>query len=66
MNNDFKKRLVEVYIKNSQWIKILDLLKSNKNENESKLFIELRFRKYNDLIYIIIFDHVDKNRFYIF
>ena len=65
MNNDFKKRLVEAYVKNSQWIKVFDLLKSDKNENESKLFIKLRFRKHNDLIYIITLNHVDKNRLYI-
>ena len=66
MNDDFKRRLIEAYIKNSQWIKVFNLLKLDKNENEPKLFIEFRFRKHNDLIYIITLDHVGKNRFYIF
>ena len=38
------------------------MLKSDRNKNKSKLFIEFRFRKHNDLIYIITLNYVDKNR----
>ena len=56
MSDDFKKRLIDAYQKDPQWIKILDLLKSE------ELPPGLRFRKHRELIYITTLDHAGKQR----
>ena len=56
MSDDFKKRLIDAYQKDPQWIKILDLLKSD------ELPTGFRFRKHKDLVYITTLDHVGKQR----
>ena len=43
MSDDFKKRLAQAYAKDLQWIKILDLLKPDKDANPPQLPDGLRF-----------------------
>ena len=62
MSDDFKKRLVEAYSNDPQWIKVLDLLRPDKDGNQPEPSRGLRFRKHNDLIYSITLDDDGRQR----
>ena len=61
MNDDFKKRLIAAYAQDSQWNKILDILK-DKDGDQPEMPAGFRFRRHNDLIYSTTLDHVGKQR----
>ena len=57
MSDDFKTRLIKAYAEDSQWTKVLDLLK----QPEAELPSGFRFRKHEDLVYITS-EHPGKQR----